>query len=392
MSTASNRRAFLKQAGVAAGVAAVGSAWSLPALAGRPGAGSLTAVPAPAAAVPESAAKLIRLSFNENPFGPSKLATEAIQRELGQVNRYGDDSAAEALVKQIAAYERLPAAQVIPGEVLDVLGLHLGTEGGPGGEFIYSSPGYLALVDATSHVGGVSVAVPLDSHQRNDLAAIAAKVTSKTRAVYLVNPHNPSGTVSDDAAFKAFLRDVSKRTLVIVDEAYLEYTADFATRSAVDLVREGANVAVFRTLAKIHGLAGLPFGYLLAPAALITALRKQGAGGGEGLGRLTIVAAGAALKDNDLIEHSRAVIAAERAKWLALLAELKLPHSPSEANFVFFDTGKPQAAIGAFFKEHGVDIGRAFPPLDTWARITIGLPAENARAQAVLRQYVGSRS
>lgn len=384
MSTASNRRTFLKHAGVAAGAAAMGGAWSLPALAGGTGASSAAATTASA-----TPGKLIRLSLNENPFGPSKPATEAIARELSQVNRYGDDSAAEALVEQIAAYERLPASQVIPGEVLDVLGLHLGTEGGPGGEFIYSSPGYLALVDATSRVGGVSVAVPLDSSQRNDLAAISAKITAKTRAVYLVNPHNPSGTISDDAAFKAFLREASKRTLVIVDEAYLEYTADFATRSAVDLVREGANVAVFRTLAKIHGLAGLPFGYLLAPAALIAALRKQGAGGAEGLGRLTIVAAAAALQDKELIERSRRTVAAERAKWLALLTALKLPHSPSEANFVFFDTGKPQAVIAAFFRERGVDIGRAFPPLDTWARITIGLPAENARAQAVLRQYVG---
>lgn len=384
MSDTPSRRTFLKQAGVSAGVALVGGALSVPLVAGGAPLATGTASGATASG------KLIRLSFNENPYGPSKLATEAIQRELSQVIRYGDESASDALVAQIAAYEKLPATQIVPGEVLDACGLHLGTEGGPGGEFIYSTPGYLALVDATSHVGGVSVPVPLDAQQRNDLAAIAAKVTSKTRAVYLVNPHNPSGTISDDAAFKAFLRETSKRTLVIVDEAYLEYTDDFVTRSAVDLVREGANVAVFRTFAKIHGLAGLPFGYLLAPAALASALRKQGAGSAEGLGRLTIVAAGAALRDKELIERSRRTVALERAKWLAMLAELKLPHSPSEANFVFFDSGKPQAAIAAFFRERGVDIGRAFPPLDTWARITIGLPVENARAQAVLREYVAS--
>jgi histidinol-phosphate aminotransferase len=382
MSDTPARRTFLKQAGVTAGVALVGGAFSLPVVA------DVTPSASGTASATSPSGKLIRLSFNENPYGPSKLATEAIQRELSQVIRYGDESAADALVAQIAVYEKLPATQIVPGEVLDTLGLHLGTEGGPGGEFIYSTPGYLALVDATSHVGGVSVPVPLDASQRNDLAAIAAKVTTKTRAVYLVNPHNPSGTASDDAAFKAFLRETSKRTLVIVDEAYLEYTADFATRSAVDLVREGANVAVFRTFAKIHGLAGLPFGYLLAPAALSSALRKQGAGSAEGLGRLTIVAARAALQDKELIERSRRNVATERAKWLALLTELKLPHSPSEANFVFFDSGKSQATIAALFRERGVDIGRAFPPLDTWARITIGLPAENAKAQAVLREYV----
>ncbi|WP_243050063.1 histidinol-phosphate transaminase [Dyella sp. RRB7] len=372
-----DRRSFLQGAGLAVGAALLTPAWSRPAS-------------ADAAASPGAGPGLVRLSFNENPYGPSTLAVQAIQRELGRVVRYGDESAAHALREQVAAYEKLPVDHVVLGEVLDTLGLHLGTQGGPGGEFIYSTPGYLALVDATSHVGGVSVAVPLDASQGNDLAAIAAKVNPKTRAVYLVNPHNPSGTVSDDAAFKRFLREVSQKTLVIVDEAYLEYTDDFATRSAVDLVRDGANVAVFRTFAKIHGLAGLPFGYLLAPPALVAALAKEGAGSAEGLGRLAIAAASAALQDEALLERSRTAVARERAVWASVLAELKLPHSASAANFVFFDAGRPQHELAAAFLKRGVDIGRSFPPLDHWARITIGLPEENAKAQRALREILAT--
>ena len=368
------RRSFLKGAGLAAGAALLAPPLANAAVSG-------------VANLPYADEHLVRLCFNENPYGPSTLAVQAIQCELGRVTRYGDETAAQALLEQIAAYEKLPADHVILGEVLDGLGLLLGTQGGPGGEFVYSTPGYLALVDATSHVGGVSVAVPLDAQQRNDLPAIAAKINPKTRAVYLVNPHNPSGTVSDNAPFKTFLREASKKTLVIVDEAYLEYTEDFATRSAVDLVREGANVAVFRTFAKIHGLAGLPFGYLLAPPALIAALRAQGDGTAEDIGRLSLAAA-AALQDSSLIERSRRAIAKERSQWASVFEALKLPHSDTAANFVFFNAGRPQKELAAAFRQHGIDIGRGFPPLDQWTRISIGLPGENAKAQQVLREIL----
>ncbi len=106
-------------------------------------------------------------------------------------------------------------------------------------------------------------------------------MNAKTRAIYLINPHNPTGTINDDEAFKSFLRESSQSAVVVVDEAYLEYTSDFATRSAVSLVREGANVVVFRTFDKIHGLAGMPIGCVLAPRSLADALRKQGAGEAE---------------------------------------------------------------------------------------------------------------
>jgi histidinol-phosphate aminotransferase len=370
-----DRRDFLKAAGLAAG-----AAWLAP----RPAA----AAPPAAPALPYADEGLVRLCFNENPYGPSPLALEAIRRELGRVPRYGDEVAARALVEQIAAYEKLPAEQVVLGEVLGDLGLLLGTQGGPGGEFVYSLPGYLALVDATSRVGGVSVAVPLDAAGRNDLPALAARVNAKTRAVYLVNPHNPTGTVSDDGAFKAFLRGVSAKALAIVDEAYLEYTDDFAARSAVDLVRAGANVAVFRTFAKIHALAALPFGYLLAPRELAAALRRQGAGSAEGIGRLALAAASAALRDDALVARSRAGVARERAAWQRLFAELKLAHSDSAASFVFFESGRPQQELAAAFRRRGIDIGRGFPPLDRWARISIGLPEENARARQALREIL----
>jgi histidinol-phosphate aminotransferase len=271
------------------------------------------------------------------------------------------------------------------GEILDLLGLFLGSAGGPGGEFVYSTPGYLALIDAAARVGGVGVPVPLGAQYQNDLVALKSKVNAKTRGIYLVNPHNPTGTINDDDAFKSFLRETSKSAVVVVDEAYLEYTSDFDTRSAASLVREGANVVVFRTFDKIHGLAGMPIGYVLAPRSLADSLRKQGAGGAEGLGRLNLVAAAAALADTAQVVSTREAVAKERSLWLSVLRELNLPHTDSQANFVFFDSGRPQPKVAAAMREQGVDIGRAHPPYTNWARITIGLPSENLRAQNALR-------
>jgi histidinol-phosphate aminotransferase len=328
---------------------------------------------------------LIRLSFNENPYGPSPNVAHALQLEFSRLSRYADERLAGQLAEQIAEYEHIPVEQVVLGEILDLLGLFLGSAGGPGGEFVYSTPGYLALIDAAARVGGVGVPVPLNAVYQNDLVALKSKVNAKTRAIYLVNPHNPTGTINDDDAFKSFLRETSKSAVVVVDEAYLEYTSDFDTRSAASLVREGANMVVFRTFDKIHGLAGMPIGYVLAPRSLADALRKQGAGGAEGLGRLNLVAASAALADPSQVVSTREAVAKERSLWLSVLRELNLTHTDSQANFVFFDSGRPQPKVAAAMREQGVDIGRAHPPYTNWARITIGLPSENLRAQNALR-------
>lgn len=335
-----------------------------------------------------SSQRVIHLNLNENAFGPSPSVEPVLRRDFDRLSRYADAAAAQAFAEQIAAYERVDVQQVVLGEILGALGLYLGSEGGPGGEFIYSTPGYLALIDAAAHVGGAGIPVPLNAQYENDLPGLAAKVHSRTRGLYLINPHNPTGTVSENTEFKRFLREVSQRAPVIVDEAYLEYTGDFESRSAVSLVRDGANVLVFRTFDKIHGLAGLPIGYTLAPRALAEALRKQGVGDAESLGRLNISAASAALADTAHVRRIRELTAAEQTKWALVLRQLALPHTSSHANFIFFDAGVPQSELAAAMRRQGVEIGRTFPPYTNWARITIGRPDENRTAQQVLRQVL----
>ena len=353
------------------------------------GASILTSQMAGASPVPlhaeSSSPQVVRLSYNENPYGPSPAVAEAIQHEFSRLNRYAASQAALDLTKQIATYERVPREQVVLGEILEFLGLYLGSQGGPGGEFIYSTPGDLALIDAATRMGGVGVPVPLNAQYQNDLPALSAKVNHRTRAIYLVNPHNPTGTVNDGEEFKRFLHKNSQNAVIIVDEAYLEYTADFGSRSAVSLVRDEANVIVFRTFDKIHALAGVPIGYVLAPRALAVALQKQGAGDAESLGRLSIVAASAALRDTAQVQRTRKAVAHERNIWLSVLHDLRLQYSEPNANFIFFNARMPQPKLAAAMFSQGVDIGRAHPPYANWARITIGLPEENRRAQAALR-------
>lgn len=329
----------------------------------------------------------VRLTLNENPYGPSPDVVKALQADLGGLFRYVGDEAA-ALTNQIAAFEGVAPEQVVLGEILDPLGTHLSLQGGPGGEFIYTVPGYPALVDAGARVGGVVVAVPLNAKLENDLPAIKAKLNAKTRAIFLINPHNPSGTVNPAAEFLSFVREASKQALVIVDEAYLEFSDDYAKRTAMSLVRAGENVMVFRTFAKAHGLAALPFGYAVAPRPLAEYLRKQGLGFSRDQNRLAVTAAAASLRDTAHIVRVHDAIVTERTKWHAVLDGLKLRHTDSQANFVYFDAGRPQTEVAKALLAEGVVVSRAFPPYATWVRITIGLSEENTRAQAALRRIL----
>jgi histidinol-phosphate aminotransferase len=345
----------------------------------------LPPLPATGTPMPRS----IRLSLNENPFGPSPLALQAIQDHLGDLYRYAGSEVAE-LTATIAARENVGSEQIVLGEILDVLGLYLSAQGGPGGEFIYSEPGYTALVNAVAPAGGTVIGVPLNARLENDLPAIADRVAAHTRAVYLVNPHNPTGTVSDAGEFIDFVRELSRHTLVIVDEAYLEFTSDFDSRTVARLTRSGAQVAVFRTFSKIYGLAGLSIGYVLAPRDLAAALKQFGVGAFYDLNRLGLVAANASLKDLDYVAAIRANVSGERDAWHDLFRARNIRFAQSYGNFVFFDTGRPHQEIAAALAAHGVDLGRAYPPLDTWARISIGLPEENAIARQAVSAFLRS--
>lgn len=345
-------------------------------------------LPVRAAAATAPADSPIGLDLNESPFGPSPKVADAVRRALPEAPRYVTEGEGLALQRQIAAIEGVQPGQVLIGEVLEALGQQLALAGGPGG-FVYSVPGYGALVDAAAPFGGRAVEVPLNARLENDLPALSAAIAADTRALFVVNPHNPSGTLSEGRAFDAFVRDASRRTLVIVDEAYLDYREDASSLTAVRLLREGCDVVVFRTLGKIHALAGLQIGYALAPQALADALRARGVGSAHGLNRLSLAAASATLADPAHVASVRRQVAAERALWLKALDGWGLRYAQPAGNFVFFDTGRPQTEVAAALAARGIRVARAFPPYVNWLRISIGLPEENRRARQALAEILG---
>jgi histidinol-phosphate aminotransferase len=187
-------------------------------------------------------------------------------------------------------------------------------------------------------------------------------------------------------ALRDFVRDVSSRAFVFLDEAYLDIADDYAGRTLVALVRENQNVLVARTFSKIYGLAGLRIGYGITSPKFAAVLRTYGP---ASLGFPSVMAAIASLKDDAYVTTTRAKIVAEKEKLLALLRELGRPYADSQTNFVFFKTGRPHAEIHTALMKESVSIARAFPPMNDWARITIGLPEENDLARAALRKVLG---
>jgi histidinol-phosphate aminotransferase len=363
-----DRRAWLRSFGLAAGGL---------------GASRLLGAPQSSPAAARGGIQLARLSLNENPYGPSPAVVAALQREFSNLCRY-TGAEYDGLVGLIAAKEGVPKEQIILGEILEPLGTYLSLQGGPGGEFIYSDPGYTALIDSAVAVGGRAIGVPLNSRLENDLPAITAKVNQRTRAVFVVNPHNPTGIAGDTEQLKNFARTVSRQALVIVDEAYLEFADRFTQRTLADLVRGGENVIVFRTFAKVYGLAGLDIGYGLMPRAIAKALSAQGLNNPHLFNRLAVAAAAASLRDAGYVAGVTRQVAQERETWFQLFRDLKLKFTPSSGNFVFFETGRPHAEFAAALLKEGVEIGRAFPPYELWARVSIGLPEENAMARAAV--------
>lgn len=351
------------------------------------GMGAAFAVSAAACATsPGAAPPIERLSLNENAYGPSPRVFQAIESNLGRLERYVDADEVARLTGVISNLERVAPEQIVLGEILEPLGLQLAASRAGGGEFVYSAPGYTALIDAAAPLGGTGRPVPLNAALENDLPALSAAIGPDTLAVSLVNPHNPSGTVDDAAAFDRFIETSAQRTLVVVDEAYLEYTEDeFDRRSAIRFARNGANVLVFRTLAKVYGLAGISLGYGVAPVDLAQRLRAAGIGGPHSLNRLSLVAAEAALGDQAHVRSVAARTRVSRDRLHAALNSLGLRHTNSVANFVFFESRLPADDVRRALVTHGVTPGRAFPPLDRWVRITIGTEADTARTITALR-------
>jgi len=380
-----NRRAWLKAAGGSLAGLALASRLKLSAQ--TPGAAPAHPhAHAPDAGVPPIVEGVkAYLNLNENPNGPSRLAIEAIHAQAHRPGRYPGVETRE-LLSLISAREGYPGGNLIlgvgSGQILEALGAHYGSLKG---DVLYADPGFPLLAFAAKAAGGAAIPVPVDANLQTDLAAFTAKITERTRVVYIANPHNPTGTVVDAQALKDFVARTPAHVTIVADEAYLDLADDFHGRTLAPLVKTTPNLVVLRTFSKIFGLAGLRVGYAIASPEIIASLRGLGVGG------LTpnlfgVSAAAASLRDHGYIARTKELIVGERTKFTALLDELGRPYAQPNGNFVFFKNSKPYQEVYNGFLAEGVAIGRPFPPLVEWARISIGTPEDNALARAALRK------
>lgn len=315
----------------------------------------------------------IRMSSNENPYGPSKLAIEAMQAAFSQSNLYG--GIGNQIVALQAQIENVTPESITisagSGELLQAAGILASLDKG---SIVAPYPTFGQLLRAAEDMGSEIINVPVDESMHIDLNAMYAAIRPDTKMVYLCNPNNPIPSIIEKKALEDFVRTVARDRLVFIDEAYYEYVDNPEFSSMMPLITEGVNnVIVARTASKIHGFAGLRVGFGFAHPELIERINMVKTGS------ISILAQHAALVaygDKEFQDHARARNKEGLAIVEGMFDELGLRYVKSNANFVFFETGIDNEAFRASMRQHNIMVGRLFQPYPTWARVSIAKPEE----------------
>ena len=339
----------------------------------------------------ERRSQLIKLDSNENPFGPSARAVDAMRSALGTTNSYPDDDCSPLRLK-LATHHGLPPEQVlVTAGSTGLLSLLCQTLLAPGLNAVTSERSFIVYSMAVRAAGSHLVEVPMRDDSF-DLEAILAAIDTNTRIVFLANPNNPTGTMLEADVVERFLARVPGHVVAVLDEAYFEFAEHFAAlrkikySNSLDYIRQGASVVVLRTFSKAHGLAGLRVGYGLGPAELLGYCARMR--NTFSVSSVAQVAAMAALDDEYHIQHVVQNNALQSRVLTQELSALGYRAVPTAANFVFCDLGEDAAAFANCLQDEGV----AVRPLGHWGaatciRVTIGTPEQNqAFLQAVRRR------
>jgi histidinol-phosphate aminotransferase len=347
------------------------------------------AVIAPPEWNPTEQRPLVKLDSNENPFGPSPRALDAMRRALSTSNLYPDDDCSSLRLK-LASHHGLPPEQVlVTAGSTAMLALLCQTLLAPGLNAVTSERSFIVYSMAVHATGAQLIEAPM-RNDTCDLQAMLGSIDANTRIVFLANPNNPTGTMVTAEAVQQFLAQVPAHLVVVLDEAYYEFATHFAElrrvnySNSLQYVRQGASVVVLRTFSKAHGLAGLRVGYGLGPAELLGYCARMR--NTYSVPSVAQAAAMEALTDTDHTQRA-AESNAVQARFLAQELEgLGYRVAPTSANFLYCDVGENASAFAAALREEGV----AVRPLGAWGganciRITIGTPEQNR----ILMQAVG---
>ncbi len=328
----------------------------------------------------------IKLSSNENPFGPSPKALKAIAKETKKLQTYPDQKA--TLLRQaLAKKHKVFPENIICGNGLDdILQIIAATYLNAGDEVIISKNTF-SVYELVSRIFEGSLVLVHLRDCKIDLAAIAKMITGKTKIIFLTNPNNPTGTIFTVDEFAAFLQQVPERVLVVVDEAYVDFVTNPAFPDSLKYVKNGRNIFVLRTFSKYYGLAGLRIGYAVAENELIAPMLKVKMP--FNVNRLAQVGAMAALKDAAFLKKTYKNNLEGKNYLYKEFDKLGLEYKKTEANFVFINI--KQSADE--FCQRLLKLGVSIRPLTSFGlpeaiRVSIGIKEQNKKFVAILKKLL----
>lgn len=366
-----NRRHWLKSGALLAGGAAFLPS-GLAALAARPVAavaGPLTDEAAALAGPPQLKARLLA---NENPFGPSDKAKQAMQEAMSTSYQY-PFAYSQELVQKIAAYEGVSPEHILldagSSPLLMATALVYGQK--DGATIITGDPSYDDLTRKAQHFRATITKVPLTADYKLDLAAMEKKIDSRTSLMYVCNPNNPTGTVLAADQLKAFCERVSKKVPVFVDEAYIDYLSDPQRVTMMDAVKKGQNVIVARTFSKLYGFAGLRVGYVVAQPATIKALSYYTVGA-MSISAPAVRAALVSYQDQVFMKEALQKTLASKQFLYDTLQKEGYEHIPSATNFVMFQLKMDSKRFVDEMMKRGVGVRNWQFANKEWCRVSLG--------------------
>lgn len=327
--------------------------------------------------------KIVRLSANENPYGTSPKVKEAILNwDYDLSNRYPDSSAQE-LRNLVAEKFTLDPGQIVFGVGLDEVIVMLSRVFlQPGDEELVSVPTFSEYALHAEIEEAVIKEVATKENGQIDFSALLKNITAKTKLVWLCNPNNPTGTYETVSSIEEFVKQVPKETMVLVDEAYIDFVTEENPTTAMNLTKKYPNIVVMRTFSKAYGLANFRVGYAVFSNQIAGEVQKVRLP--YNVSSIAQTAAIAAFKDQSFVDEVVAKNAIERAKYEELFQKLGLKFYHSQANFIFFKVDSAQELAQVLLK-NGYLIRTGLRP--SWLRLSIGTPDDNLKIQKIITDF-----
>jgi len=311
----------------------------------------------------------VRLSANENPYGPSAKAHEAMKNAHSMCNRYPDE-ANDVLIDKIAKINNVNREQVVLGDgSSEILKLCAETFTGPTqGKLIAADPTFEAILEYAKANGAEVVKVPLTTSFAHDLPKMSG--AARGGLIYICNPNNPTASITPKNDLREFIANAPRETMILVDEAYFHYADSPDYESMIPLVKDHPNLIVARTFSKIYGMAGLRCGYCVAQPETIKRMHPFQMW--DSVNIMALAAATVSLDDTDQVTNGRRSNSEVKAFVTSELEKMGYETIPSQANFIMFDCKRPVLPLIKALKDRNVEVGRLFPPVPTYMRVTIG--------------------